>query len=58
MNDTTEKYTTPNHFRNLAETNCIAYTDYDPEAGPVYVVEADDEDDAWIQSTRPVAVEP
>lgn len=33
-----------------------SYSDYDPRDGPVYVIEADDNDDAWIQSTHPVDV--
>lgn len=33
------------------------YSDYDPQHGPVYVIEADG-DDEWIRSTRCVDVEP
>ncbi|WP_134669283.1 hypothetical protein [Halorussus marinus] len=61
MNDTTQKYTTPNRwgrYNDRHETNYTAYTDYDPDAGPVYVIEAEDGADAWLQSTRPVDVEP
>jgi len=63
MNDTPEKYTTADRCYRDAdrnETSCTGYSDYDPEEGPVYVIEADGDDDrdAWIQSTRPVDVEP
>ena len=34
------------------------YSDYDPQYGPVYVIEADGDAGEWIQSTSPVDVEP
>ncbi|WP_435177131.1 hypothetical protein [Halorussus sp. AFM4] len=34
------------------------YSDYDPQHGPVYVIEADGDDGEWIQSSDPVDVEP
>lgn len=59
MSDSIQKYTAPNpryRFTEDADTNCTSYSDYDPQEGPVYVIEADDNEDAWIQSTHPVDV--
>lgn len=38
--------------------NRISYSDYDPRDGPIYVIEANENDDAWIQSTHPIDVKP
>lgn len=61
MNNSTQKYTAPNpryRFIESDDTNRISYSDYDPEDGPVYVIEADENADAWIQSTQTVDVTP
>ena len=60
MSDSTQKYTAPNPRYRFVEndTNSTSYSDYDPQDGPVYVIEADETDDAWIQSTHPVDVTP
>ena len=41
-----------------AASERTSYSDYDPQYGPVYVIEATGNDGEWIQSTRPVDVEP
>lgn len=60
MSKPTKKYTAPNPRYRFIEhdTNHASYSDYDPQDGPVYVIEADDNEDAWIQSTRTVDVTP
>lgn len=60
MSESTQKYTAPNTRYRLVEydANCSSYSDYDSRDGPVYVIEADENDDAWIQSTHPVGIEP
>lgn len=61
MSKPTKKYTAPNpryRFIEHDDTNHASYSDYDPRDGPVYVIEADDNEDAWIQSTRTVDVTP
>ena len=60
MSDSTQKYTAPNPRYRFTEddTNRTSYSDYDPQDGAVYVIEADETDDAWIQSTHPVDVTP
>jgi hypothetical protein len=41
-----------------AAATCTGYSDYDPEHGPVYVIEAAGTDGEWIQSSHPVDVVP
>lgn len=61
MSDSPKKYTAPNsryRFTESDDTNHTSYSDYDPQEGPVYVIEANDNEAAWIQSTCPVDVTP
>jgi hypothetical protein len=60
MIEPTKKDTASNpryHFIETDDATYTGYSDYDPRVGPVYVVESDESDDAWIQSTAPVSVE-
>lgn len=61
MSEHSRKYTAPNRRYRITEhdrPDSTSYTDYDSRDGPVYVVAADENEDAWIQSTHPVDVEP